>query len=180
MKLLAVELEAARAQLVGLKLRYWPELHIGVSSPPVYSRISGRDEFWDSEQVRLTANVFWNIDTRGNLSRTIRHTKRQQELQRERYRQESLGLINRLIFTQQLIGSVRQQLEQVEAQLTIMEAVPPAQTFAALEKYAIDYRSLTAQHLQLRRELSELNALFWFVDEYAWQREGAGEQEPNT
>jgi hypothetical protein len=177
MRLLAVELEAARAQLVGLKLRYWPELHIGVSSPPLYSKVSGREEFWDSEQVRATANVFWNIDTRGNLSRSIRFTKRQQELQRERYRQESLSLINRLIFTQQLIASVRQQLEQVEAQIAVMEAVPPAQTFASLEKYAVDYRGLTAQQLQLKRELSELNALFWFVDEYAWQR---NDQEPNT
>lgn len=175
MKLLAVELEAARAQLVGLKLRYWPELHIGINSPPIFSRSGGSSEFWDSEQVRLTANVFWNIDTRGNLSRTIRHTKRQQELQRERYRQESLSLINRLVFTQQLIAEVRQQLQQVEAQLTVMEAVPPAQTFAAIEKYAVDYRSLTAQQLQLKRELSELNALFWFVDEYAWDQNG---QEP--
>ena len=171
MRLLAVELEAARAQLLGLKLRYWPELHIGISSPPVYSRSGGNEEFWDSEKVRFTANLIWNIDTRGNLSRGIRFTKRQQEIQRERYRQESLALINRLIFTQQLIASVRQQLQQVEAQLTVMEAVPPAQTFADLEKYAVDYRTLTAQQLQLKRELSELNALFWFVDEYAWPRE---------
>ena len=171
MRLLAVELEAARAQLLGLKLRYWPELHIGISSPPVYSRSGGNEEFWDSEKVRFTANLIWNIDTRGNLSRGIRFTKRQQEIQRERYRQESLALINRLIFTQQLIASVRQQLQQVEAQLTVMEAVPPAHTFADLEKYAVDYRTLTAQQLQLKRELSELNALFWFVDEYAWPRE---------
>jgi hypothetical protein len=52
-----------------------------------------------------------------------------------------------------------------------MQAVPPAQTFGAIEKYAIDYRGLTSQQLQLRRELSELNALFWFVDEYAWHHE---------
>lgn len=177
MRLLAVELEAARAQLLGLKLRYWPELHIGVSSPPIYSSSGGREEFWDSEQVRANANVFWNIDTRGNLSRAIRFTKRQQELQHERYRQESLSLINRLVFTQQLIAEVRKQLEQVEAQLVVMEAVPPAQTFASLEKYAVDYRSLTAQQLQLKRELSELNALFWFVDDYAWRRDEGG---PNT
>ena len=171
MKLLAVELEAARAQLLGLKLRYWPELNITVSGPPLYSRSAGGTErFWDAEELQMTANLQWTLDTRGNLSRTIRQTKRQQELQRERYRQESLALMNRLIFTQQLIASVRQQLEQVEAQLQLMQAVPPAQTFAAIEKYAIDYRALTAQQLQLRRELSELNALFWFVDEYAWHQ----------
>ncbi|HEX7861329.1 MAG TPA: hypothetical protein VF773_13435 [Verrucomicrobiae bacterium] len=172
MRLLAVELEAQRAQLLGLKLRYWPELNITVSGPPIYSRNAGGTErFWDADELQATANLQWTIDTRGNLSRTIRQTKRQQELQYERYRQESLALINRLIFTQQLIASVRQQLEQVEAQLQLMQAVPPAQTYGAIEKYAIDYRGLTAQQLQLRRELSELNALFWFVDEYAWRHE---------
>jgi hypothetical protein len=168
MKLLAVELEAARAQLLGLKLRYWPELNIFVSGPPVYARRAGNDVFWDSEEVRASADLFWNIDTRGNLTRTIRQTKRQQDLQKQRYRQESLTLMNRLIFTQQLIAAVKEQLEQVQAQLTVLLAVPPAQTYAALEKYSEDYRALSQQQLQLKRELSELNALFWFVDESAW------------
>jgi hypothetical protein len=172
MRLLAVDLEAARAQLLGLKLRYWPELNINISGPPVYARSAGGNEtFWDAERLQANASLFWSIDTRGNLSRTIRQTKRQQVLQRERYLQESIALVNRLLFTQRLITEVREQLAQVEAQLTVMEAVPPAQTFGALEKYAIDYRTLTQQQLQLRRELSELNALFWFVDDYAWQKE---------
>ena len=172
MRLLAVELEAARAQLLGLKLRYWPELNINISGPPVYSRSSGGNEtFWDADELRANASLYWTIDTRGNLSRTIRQTKRQQELQYERYRQESIGLINRLLFTQQLITEVQEQLAQVNAQLTVMEAIPPAQTFGALEKYSVDYRTLTQQQLQLRRELSDLNALFWFVDDYAWQKE---------
>ena len=168
MKLLAVELEAARAQLLGLKLRYWPDLNIFVSGPPIYSRTGGRERFWDADELRASADVFWNIDTRGTLGRTIRQTKRQQELQKERYRQESLALMNRLIFTQQLIDTVKLQLERVEGQLAILLAVPAAQNYPALEKYSHDYRTLTLQQLQLRRELSELNALFWFVDEFAW------------
>src|SRR5688572_28068592 len=168
MRLLAVELEAARAQLLGLKLRYWPELNIFVTGPPIYTRNVGTERFWDSEEVRASADLFWNIDTRGNLTRTIRQTKRQQELQKERYRQESLALMNRLVFTQGLIDAVRGQLEQVQAQLEVLLAVPPAQNFAALEKYSQDYRILIQQQFQLKRELSELNALFWFVDEFAW------------
>ena len=168
MRLLAIELEAARAQLLGMKLRYWPELNIFVSGPPIYSRRGGTERFWDAEDVQASADLFWTIDTRGNLSRSIRQTKRQQDLQKERYRQESLTLMNRLIFTQQLIDSVKAQLDQVENQLAILLAVPPAQNYAALEKYSQDYRNLTLQQIQLRRELSELNALFWFVDEMAW------------
>jgi hypothetical protein len=171
MKLLAVELESARAQMLGLKLQYWPELNIFVSGPPVYQRFAGTDRFWDADQVRASADLFWNIDTRGNLTRTIRQTKRQQELQRERYLQESLTLMNRLLFTQELINNVARQLQRVENQLAVLLAIPPAQNYTAIEKYSFDYRTLTQQQLQLKRELSELNALFWFVDEDAWRRE---------
>ena len=110
------------------------------------------------------------IDTRGNLTRAIRQTKRQQDLQKERYRQESLALMNRLIFTQDLIGAVTEDLLAVQAQLDVLLAVPPAQNFAAIEKYSQDYRTLVQQQFQLKRELSELNTLFWFVDEFAWNK----------
>jgi hypothetical protein len=178
MKLLAIELEAARAQLLGLKLRYWPEMNIFITAPPIYTRSGGTDRFWDTEEIRASADLFWNIDTRGNLTRTIRQTKRQQDLQKERYRQESIALMNRLIFTQGLIDAVKEQLAQVQGQLEVLLAVPPAQTYAALEKYSQDYRNLTQQQLQLKRELSELNALFWFVDELAWSTSGL--LTPNT
>jgi hypothetical protein len=173
MKLLAVELESARAQLMGLKLQYWPELNIFVSGPPVYQRIFGTDRFWDADQVQASADLFWNIDTRGNLARSIRQTKRQQDLQKERYRQESLTLMNRLLFTQKIIDGVEKQLTRVENQLAVLLAIPVAQNYAALEKYSMDYRNLTEQQLQLRRDLSELNALFWFVDEDAWTNQEA-------
>jgi hypothetical protein len=168
MKLLAIELEAARAQLMGLKLRYWPELNIFVSGPPIYSRQFGRDRFWDADAVRVSADLFWTIDTRGNLTRALRQTKRQQELQKARYRQESLAMMDRLLFTQGLAGTIQSNLMRVEAQLAALLAIPPAQNYTAFEKYAFDYASLTQQQLQLKRELSELNALFWFVDEQAW------------
>jgi len=44
-------------------------------------------------------------------------------------------------------------------------------TLSTLEKYASDYRSITQSQRRLRKELVELNTLFWFVDEDAWPRE---------
>jgi hypothetical protein len=169
MKLVAVELEAARAQLMGLKLRYWPELNIFISSPPIYSRFGGETVWWDADRLRGSADLFWTLDTRGNLGRSIRQTKRQQALQRERYRQEALSLMNKLIFTQGVIKSVNDQLTRVNQQISLLQAVPPAQSYFSIQKYAFDYRNLTQQQLQLKRDLSELNALFWFVDEDAWR-----------
>lgn len=171
LKLLAVELEAARAMLFGLKLRYWPELNIFVSSPAIYERNAGRSRWWDARNVQASADLFWQIDTRGYISRLIKQTKRLQDLQRDRMRQENIALIDRLIFTQQLIQSVQQQLERVDKQLQLLLAIPPAQNYFAIQKYALDYRSLTQQQLRLKRDLSELNAVFWFVDEDAWKEQ---------
>ncbi|MGV3774480.1 MAG: hypothetical protein ACO1QB_16390 [Verrucomicrobiales bacterium] len=169
LKLLAVELEAARAQLTGIKLRYWPDLNIFISGPPLWQRQNGQDIWWHAREMRGTADLFWSLDTRGYISRQLRQTKRQQELQKERYRLESLALMNRLLFTQNLIKGVEQQLLRVNAQLNLLLAVPPAQNYFSIQKYAVDYRSLTQQQIRLKRELAELNTLFWFVDEDAWR-----------
>jgi hypothetical protein len=168
MRLVAIEYEAARAQLLGIKLRYWPELNIFVSGPPIYSRQAGTDVFWDASQVRASADVFWTIDTRGYVSRQLKETKVQQELQRERLRLDAALLVDRLLFTQKIIASTSEQLRRVRAQLKLLLAIPPAQTYFAIQQYANDYHSLTTKEVGLRRELADLNTLFWFVDDSAW------------
>lgn len=170
MKLVALELEAARATITGIKLRYWPELNIFISGPPVFQRFSGQERWWDADQVRGSADLFWQLDTRGYISRQLRQTRRTQELQKDRFRQESLALMDRLLFTQQLMKSTRNQLERTDKEIQLLLAVPPAQNFLSVQKYAADYRALTQQQIRLRRELAEFNALFWFMDEQAWPK----------
>lgn len=168
LKLLAVELEAARATLRGMKLRYWPELNIFVTAPPIYQRFAGEEIWWDADDLRLHADLFWTVDTRGNIRRMINQTARQQQMQLARYREETLSLMNRLLFTQELSESVEEQLARVSAQLRLLLAIPVPGDVLAIQKYTHDYRMLTQEQFRLRRELSELNALFWFVDEAAW------------
>ncbi|MDX1952594.1 MAG: TolC family protein [Verrucomicrobiota bacterium] len=168
MKLLAIELEAAKAQIKGIKMRYWPELTIFVSSPPIFQKSGGNERWWDAADVRGSADLFWNIDTRGQVSRLLRQTKRAQDLQFEKYRMETLALMDRLIFTQKIIHTVNDQLQRTTRQLAILAAVPPQQEYFALQRYAQDYRTLSQQQIRLRRELAELNTLFWFIDESAW------------
>ncbi len=112
--------------------------------------------------------MFWFVDTRGVIARQISQTKRQQAIDQERFRQESLALMERLVFTQSLLKTTQEHLRRVEEQLRIVEAVPPAQNYDALVRYASDYRSLVDQQRRLRHDLAELNTLFWFVDEQAW------------
>jgi hypothetical protein len=167
-RLAAIELEAARAELTGIKLRYWPELNIFVSGPPLYQRSFGQEEFWKADALRASADAFWMIDTRGYISRQLRQTKRQQALQQERLRQESLSLMQKLVFTQTILSTIHEKERDLEQQLAVLEAIPPAQNLASIQKYATDYQTTVDQLRQVRRESAELKALFWFVDEAAW------------
>jgi hypothetical protein len=169
LRLAAIELEAARAQLVGIKLRYWPELNIFITGPPLYQRTAGQERWWDAKNLQTSADVFWTIDTRGYISRQVRQTKRQQAIQEARLRQDSLALMEKLLFTQDLLKSTQEKERDLEQQLQVLEAIPPAQNLAAMQKYANEYQATSDQLRQIRRELADLKALFWFVDEAAWQ-----------
>jgi hypothetical protein len=170
LKLVALELEAARMTILGVKLRYWPELNIFISGPPVYQRVAGGDLWWDAEQVRGSADLFWQLDTRGYISRQIKQTRRSQALQKEKYEQESLALMDRLIFTQDLLKRTQEQLDRTDKEIQFLLATPPSQNFLSVQKYIEDYRQLTQQRIRLRHEVSEFNALFWFMDEQAWPK----------
>lgn len=170
LRLFALELEAARLTLIGIRMRYWPELNIFVSGPPVYQQFAGGGSWWDASQVRGSADLFWQIDTRGYVSRQLKQTKRSQALQRERFENESLSLMDRLIFTQDLMKRSQEQLNRTDKEIAFMLAVPPVQNFASVQKYIEDYRALSQQQIRLRREMAEFNALFWFMDEDAWPK----------
>jgi len=64
----------------------------------------------------------------------------------------------------------QEELDRTEKEIQFLLAVPPAQNFSSVQKYAEDYRQLTQQQIRLRRELSEFNSLFWFMDEQAWPK----------
>jgi hypothetical protein len=170
LRLFAVELEAARLTLLGIRMRYWPELNIFVSGPPVYQRFAGGERWWDANQVRGSADLFWQIDTRGYISRQLKQTKRSQALQKERFQNESLSLMDRLLFTQDLMKRTQEQLTRTDREIAFMLAVPPAQNFSSVQKYIEDYRQLSQQQIRLRRELADFNALFWFMDDEAWPK----------
>jgi hypothetical protein len=172
MRLVAIELAGAWARIVGIKLEYWPDFRIFVSGPPVYSRRDGAERFFDAENIRFTADVFWRIDTRGQVSRQLRQARRDQELQVARIRQESLALIDRLIAAQKILKDLQNEIAELNQLIPVVESVPPPPEFTAIVKAAETRRNLRDQERRLRRELAELNTLFWFVDEQKWnQRE---------
>jgi outer membrane protein TolC len=167
-RLLAIELVGAWAQIVGMKLQYWPEVSLFISGPSLYQNVGGNSEFWDINQVRGTVDMFWRLDTRGNLRRQIRQTKRQQELEIARLRQEQQSLIAKLLAGQKLEASLREQMEVVEQLVPALAQLPPPQQLSALMNSREVYQSLRDQQHKLRRELAEVNTVFWFVDDRKW------------
>lgn len=170
MRLVAIELVGAWARLTGIKLRYWPDLRFFASAPPVYTRRGGVERVFDPEEIRITADIFWRLDTRGQIARQLRQTRRDQELQIARIRQESLLLIDRLLAAQRIADDLQMEIAELNQLIPIVESVPPPADFAGIVKAAETRRSLRDQERRLRRELAELNTLFWFVDEEKWSQ----------
>jgi hypothetical protein len=172
MRLVALELVGAWARIVGIKLQYWPEVRLFVTGPPIYTRRAGSETFFDADQIRLTADVFWQLDIRGQIARQLRQTRREQELQIEQVRQQSIALIDRLLSAQKLVNDLRNEIAELDQVIPVVEALPPAAEFTSIVKAAETRSSLRDEERRLRRELAELNTLFWFVDEQKWnQRE---------
>ncbi|MDB6019435.1 MAG: hypothetical protein JWR19_3924 [Pedosphaera sp.] len=168
MKLVALELVRAWAQIHGIKLQYWPELTIFVSGPSAFQRVNGQSHFWSSAEVTATADFFWTLDTRGYVGQQLRQTRREQELEAARLRQDTEELIDRLLAAQRLASSLRREIEQLDQLIGVLESVPQNLDLDSVLQAAENNRSLRYQRFKLRRDLAEVNALFWFVDEQKW------------
>ncbi len=167
-RLVALELVAAWAQIQGIKLQYWPELTIFVTGPSVYQVVNGQSQFWSAGEVVAQADFFWSIDTRGYVGLQLRQTRREQELQAAQLQQDSRALIDRLLAAQRLAGSLLEQISQLDRLISLLGIIPQDLDFNSLLQAADSNRSLRYQRFKLRRELAELNTLFWFVDEQRW------------
>ena len=168
MRLVALELVRGWATIRGIKLQYWPELTIFVSGPTVFQHYNGQNHFWSAKDVTASANLFWTLDTRGYIRQALRETKRAQELEFAQLRREAETLIAHLLSAQKLGGSLRDQIRQYEQMLTLFGEMPQSADLTALVQATDSSRSFTDQRLRLRRDLAELNTLFWFVDEDRW------------
>jgi hypothetical protein len=169
LKLTAIELAGALAQLRGIKLRYWPDLNVFVTGPPLFQQSGGVERVWDAAQIRLHASAFWRIDTRGTVALQLDQLKRRQKLERRSIELEAEETIDRLLFAQWHVRQLRDQLERVEAQLTALRLLPPPVQIRDIEQFYGEQRDLARRRQKLEAEIAEVNTLFWFFDEDAWR-----------
>jgi len=171
LRLVAIELVGVWARVTGIKLQYWPDLRVFLTAPPVYQRRGGNETFFDPEEIRVTAEVFWRLDTRGQIGRQLRQARRDEELRVARIRQEALALIDRILTAQKLLADVRTEIDELNQLIPIVESIAPPADFASIVSAAETRRGLRDQERRLRREMADLNMLFWFVDENKWNQD---------
>ena len=170
MQMAAIELVGAQAQRQGIKMRYWPDLYINLSGPPIYQRASGTESFWDLEDLQASAFLFWQLDTRGNISRQLRQSERNQALQVDQARLEAQSLIARLSVAQRLLVNERGQEDRITRQMEMLDQIPPPANFQGWQELCRSRRTLFQERQKLRTQAAELNTLFWFLDDAQWKQ----------
>lgn len=168
MKMVALELVGEWAQVHGIKLQYWPELTFFVTGPSMFQIYNGHASYVSGGDVTGSANFFWSLDTRGYVSQQLRTVRRAQDLEKTQLRQDALALIDRLISARKMEATLREQADQLDRLLEFLDKVPPDMDVNSILQRAETNRSLHYRRAGLRREIAELNTLFWFVDEQQW------------
>jgi hypothetical protein len=168
MRLVAIEIAGEWAREVGIKLQYWPEVNFFVTGPALYQRVNGETRTWRPDDIVLRGDFYWRLDTRGYVSRQLKQARREQELQLAQIKLDSLTLINKLLAAQKLILLTREQLDQLHRVIPLVQGAPLPADFAGILSSLALYRNLRDQERKMRRDLADLNAVMWFVDEAKW------------
>lgn len=63
--MMAMELEASRLNLLGIKMQYFPELNINFYSPSLFASTAGTQGgvYADSSDMKINVNLSWRLDT---------------------------------------------------------------------------------------------------------------------
>jgi hypothetical protein len=169
-QLQAVELEGARLAEFGIRLRYWPDLSINLASPPVYQIAGGRAADWSLDQVLVNLSSGLTFDTRGQTASQLAEVRRQVAILRERLAEENTRTIQKLLIARQALELNQKQLRLTELRLEAMRglnrSLDPARNRDQLERLL----ALDERRAGLLLENSQLQAMFWFMDERKWQR----------
>lgn len=168
MKLTATELEGARLQLLGATLVFWPDVSIGISGPPVYANGPGGSTFWRARDVRVNANVAWQLDTTLSRFYGLAETKRQVALMHRQIDITNQERIRKLLVSTELIRALKKRSADVDRRLGLVMAEPPGTDYARFASWSNELRTLISERDQLTAEADMLNTVFWFVDESKW------------
>jgi hypothetical protein len=169
-QLQALDVEAIHLRERGVKLQYWPDLRLSLSSPPLYQNNGGTSTDWDVDQVLFSANASMPIDIQGNISRQLRETRRDRDLQFARMAEQLDQTLQRLAASRDALALTTRRQRIADLRLQGLRNLPLTQSAEAVRQNLDRLLRLDEQRTTLLLERARLEHLFWILDETRWTR----------
>lgn len=169
-QLQALDVEAAHLRERGVKLQYWPDLRVSLSSPPLYQNNGGNTTSWDVDQVLFTASSSMPIDIQGNISRQLRDARRDRDLQFARMAEQLDQTLRRLAASRDALALTARRQRIADLRLQGLRNLPLTQSPESVRQNLDRLLRLDEQRTTLLLERARLEHLFWILDESRWTR----------
>jgi outer membrane protein TolC len=169
-QLQALDIEAAHLRVRGVKLQYWPDLRVSLSSPPLYQNNGGTTTDWSVDQVLFTANTSMPIDIQGNIARQLREARRERDLQFARMADQLSTTLQRLAASRDALDLTARRLRIADIRLQGLRSLPLTQSAETVRENLDRLLRLDEQRTTLVLERARLEHLFWLLDESRWSR----------
>lgn len=169
-QLQALDIEAMHLRERGAQLRYWPDLRLSLTSPPLYQYTGGTTSTWNVDQVLFSANTSIPLDLQGNISRQLRETRRARDLQFARMAEQLTITLQRLSAARDALILTERRLRVAELRLEGLRTLPLTQAPDTVRQNLDRLLRLDEQRAALVLERARLEHLFWILDESRWAR----------
>ncbi len=167
-RLQATELEGARLRQRGITLQYWPDLSLNLSSPPFYQSRGGPS--WSADSLVLNLGASVPLDLRGSLAQQRHETQRDFARLEAKLREQNTLTLTGLARARESLRLNARQFRLTEARLAALRSLPAAQSPARTRDNLERLLALDQQRTSLLLEKTQLEALFWLLDESRWSR----------
>ena len=167
----SADLEALRLTEFSTKLRYFPDLNLGVSSPPLYRVGNGVETGFSADDLVFQASSGFSIDTSLRVTRQLKNVRRQIEFQNRFMREQIREQIQRAFLAQEELILVQKELELAKLRLETLDAQPRSTELDEIRVYLEKRFVLIGRVSSLQLKKARLEGGFWLLDEEEWKEE---------
>lgn len=164
----AADLEALRLMELSTKLRYFPDLNFGVSSPSLYRIGNGREQGFSADDLIFHASSVVSLDTSFRLTRQLKNVRRQIEFQDRIMREQIREQLQRAILAQEELLLLERELDLTELRIETLDAQPRSTELDDVRIYLEKRFVLIERASNLRLKKARIEGGFWLLDENKW------------
>ena len=158
----AADLEALRLTEFSTKLRYFPDINLGVSSPPLYRVGNGVQTGFSADDLVFQASSGFSIDTSLRVTRQLKNVRRQIEFQNRFMREQIREQIQRAFLAQEELVLVAKELGLAKLRLETLDAQPRSTELDEIRIYLEKRFVLIGRVSSLQLKKARLEGGFWF------------------